>query len=151
METKWKNPRGIDVDRYRRAERGADRKFRASRDFERAALWLEANGYVEAAGALARAAQTKLSGQFWSERRLQAFTIAMLHDNAPDSAEDEAVSVGAILSNVASFTRAAGLLLMIGQIKDIPRGSAVKIARAVALLASAILDVTDANWRKTRW
>jgi len=144
----FKFPKGPDVERYRRAERGREKNFRASRDFERAALWLDANGYAEAAAALASAARANLRGNFWTERRIQALTIAMRADNAPDWTSEEPIATGAVLSNLASFARTAGLLLMIGQMKEISPGSAVKIRRAVALLAVAILDATDSAWRR---
>ncbi len=151
MDKRFDPPKGADVERYRRAELGKPKNYRATRDFERAALWLEANGYIEAAAALASAARTKLGGKFWTERRLQALTIAMLADDAPDWTSEEPIATGAILSNLASFARAAGLLLMIGDIKDISPGASAKIRRAVAILAVAILDASDPNWRKNSW
>jgi len=143
-------PEGPDVDRYRKAARGRQRQFRASPEFLRAARWLEARGYSDAAAALATAARGGLQA-FWSERRLQAYTIATRADNAPDWSSLEHVATGAVLSNAASFMRGASLLLMIGGMRDVSSANAVKIRRCVALLAVAILDTCDPNWRQKNW
>jgi hypothetical protein len=143
-------PEGPDVDRFRKAARGLQRQFRASTDFLRAARWLEARGYPDAATALATAARGELKG-FWNERRLQAFTIALRTDNAPDWSSNENVATGSVISNAASFMRGAALLLMIGDIAPISSANAARIRRCIALLAVAILDTTDPNWRIKRW
>lgn len=143
-------PEGPDVDRFRKAARGRQKQFRASTDFLRAARWLEARGYSDAANALATAAAGGVQS-FWTERRLQAYTIATRSDNAPDWSSTETIASGAVLSNLASFMREASLLLMIGNIKDISSANAVKIRRSVALLAVAILDTCDPTWRQKSW
>lgn len=143
-------PEGPDVDRYRKAGRGRERQFRASTDFLRAARWLEAKGYADAAQALSTAARGDLKG-FWTERRLQAMTIALRADNAPDWSSNENIATGAVISNAASFMRGAALLLMIGGIAPISSANAARIRRCVALLAVAILDTSDPNWRSKSW
>lgn len=143
-------PKGPDVDRYRRAERGRERNYRAPSVFMRAALWLDGRGYHDAAEALARGARGELK-QFWSERRLQAFTIALRSDNAPDWSGEEPLATGAVITNAASFLRAAGLMLLLDSEKKIKPSDASRIRKAVALLAVAVLDATDENWRSRRW
>jgi len=146
----FKDPEGPDVDRFRKASRGQEKHFRASTDFLRAARWLEARGYSDAAAALSTAARGELKG-FWNERRLQALTIALRADNAPDWSSKENVATGAAIGNAASFMRGASLLLMIGQIDPISSANAARIRRCIALLAVAILDTTDKNWRQKSW
>ena len=150
MPRDFEPPEGADVERFRKANRGRVVHHRASKDFLRAARWLEARGFTDAAAALASAAGGELQ-PFWSERRLQAYTIATRADNAPDWSSTEHVATGAVLSNAASFMRGASLLLMIGAMRDVSSANAVKIRRCVALLSVAILDTCDPNWRQKNW
>lgn len=138
------------VELYRKVVRGKPAMFRASSDFVRAARWLDAQGYHDAAAALSRASRTSLRS-FWTEVRLQAFTIAMKYDRAPDFSTDERIATGATLSNAATFLRVAGLLLMLDGMQRVSSANALRIRRAIALLAVAVLDVIDEDWRTTRW
>lgn len=114
----------------------------------RAARWLEANGYFDASQAIARAARGELP-PFWTKTRLHAFTTVLLHDNAPDWTSIEPIGTGAVLTNAATFLRAAGLMLLLRPERDISPASAAKIRRAIAFLAVAVLDEVKPGWRKT--
>lgn len=138
-----KFPEGRDLERLKKAHEGRKVVPRVKPTLMQAARWLESAGYHDAAAALTHAARGKLKA-FWTHVRVSAFT-RMTADAEAEAKEPFATAE--LLFATADFLQQKAAA--IHGMSRLTNEQAVRIRKILAVLAVAVLDLADPDW-KTR-